>query len=98
MAPDLDRDRPADDEPTERFAVQKCPHCAATTVVALCFATAGCAVCGERFEVAPLLAMTIRDEPQPTELSSFCCIISPSIPGRPMRHARPDERGGDATN
>jgi hypothetical protein len=45
-----------DDEPTERFALQACPHCAAITSVALCFATAGCVVCGERFEVAPLLA------------------------------------------
>jgi hypothetical protein len=56
MAPDLDRDPPADDEPTERFAVQRCPHCAAMTAVALCFATAGCEVCGERFELAPLVA------------------------------------------
>jgi hypothetical protein len=55
MASDLDRDVQVDDEPTERFAVQRCPHCAAMTAVALCFATAGCVVCGERFEVAPLL-------------------------------------------
>ena len=65
MAPNLDRDLPADDEPTERFAIQKCPHCAATTAVALCFATAGCPVCCERFEVAPLLATDVISDAAP---------------------------------
>ena len=57
MDPEIDRrDRATDDEPTERFAVQKCPHCSAVAAVALCFATVGCEVCGEPFEVAPLMA------------------------------------------
>lgn len=56
MTSEIDRDIAPDDEPTERFAVQKCPHCSAATAVALCFATARCEICGERFEVAPLIA------------------------------------------
>ena len=44
------------DDDTERFALQACPHCAAITAVALCLASTLCEVCGERFEVAPLLA------------------------------------------
>ena len=57
MDPETDPpDRASEDEPTERFAVQRCPHCSTVTTVALCFATVGCEVCGEPFEVAPLTA------------------------------------------
>ena len=40
-APHLESDLPPDDEPTERFAIQRCPHCAAFRAVARCFETAG---------------------------------------------------------
>jgi hypothetical protein len=53
MAPDIDRD---DDDPTERFALQTCPHCWGLTPVPLCFAMSACAICGDRIEVAPLIA------------------------------------------
>ena len=47
---------PAEPDDTERFALQTCPHCSSITAVALCLATTTCEVCGERLEVAPLLA------------------------------------------
>ena len=54
MAPNIDRDeRPDDDDPTERFAFQKCPHCAALSAVSLCFTESACTICGEPIEVAP---------------------------------------------
>ena len=43
-------------EPTERFALQKCPRCAGVTAVSLGLATSACVLCGEPIEVAPLLA------------------------------------------
>ncbi|MGO8994929.1 MAG: hypothetical protein ACLQVI_16560 [Polyangiaceae bacterium] len=43
-----------DDDDTERFALQRCPHCDAMTAVPLCLATTACEACGEDFEVAPL--------------------------------------------
>lgn len=45
-----------DDEPTERFALQRCPACQSLTQVALSQATATCETCGHVLDVAPLLA------------------------------------------
>jgi hypothetical protein len=58
MHPDPDPDPAPDD--TERFAFQACPHCSAVAAVLLCLATAVCAYCDQRFEVAPL------EEPNPS--------------------------------
>jgi hypothetical protein len=54
MDPDLDP--PADEEPTEQFALQRCPHCRGITAVELSLAMTMCVMCGERIEVAPLFA------------------------------------------
>ena len=44
----------ADDDPTERFALQLCPECLEMTAVPLACAYSPCEVCGERIEVCPL--------------------------------------------
>ena len=56
MAPPLFLRDPLDDDPTDRFAIQACPHCAVLTAVALCQETTTCEACGERIEIAPLVA------------------------------------------
>ena len=44
-----------DDEPTERFAVQRCNACGRQTAVPLFLATTQCENCLQVLEVAPLL-------------------------------------------
>jgi hypothetical protein len=45
-----------DDDPTERIALQKCPHCGEVTAVPLSLARTHCEVCGEGIAVCPLHA------------------------------------------
>ncbi len=52
MATDLSLD-PSEDEPTERFSWQTCPHCGNVTLVSLGEAEVTCDAC-ESFAVAPL--------------------------------------------
>ena len=52
-----------DTGPTERFARQICPHCAADTAVALSFAMTSCDACGEPVEVAPMRSRFPRPTP-----------------------------------
>lgn len=57
LSPDETLECPvSDDEPTERFAVQRCPACRSLTAVPLCFATSQCESCLHVLEVAPLQA------------------------------------------
>jgi hypothetical protein len=46
----------SDDEPTERFALQRCPACEGVTAVPLFLATSQCEICLYELDVAPLLA------------------------------------------
>jgi hypothetical protein len=45
-----------ENEPTERFALQRCPACGSMTPVALCLHTTTCEVCLHPLDVAPLRA------------------------------------------
>jgi hypothetical protein len=46
----------SDDDPTERFTLQRCPSCEGVTAVPLFLATSHCEICLYELEVAPLHA------------------------------------------
>ena len=57
LSPDETLESPVSgDEPTERFAVQRCPACQGLTAVPLCLATSHCEICLYALDVAPLHA------------------------------------------